>query len=456
MNMPRFMIAAPASGSGKTLITCGLLQALVNRGMDVASFKCGPDYIDPMFHSRVIGTKSKNLDAYFVDDSTLRYLFGRAAERCDISVVEGVMGFYDGVTFDGTFASSCDVSNKLDIPVILLINSRGTALSALAVLKGFIDFRENNIRGVIFNQMSKKVYDSISPKVREMGVEPIGFVPKVTDLVLESRHLGLVLPGEIESLREKLNRLADVLEEHLNIDLLLSIADGAPELSYSAPAVDRIDGTVRIGLADDDAFCFTYEDNIELLERCGAEIVRFSPISDDTLPDVDGIILSGGYPELHGAELESNTPMLDDIRSKVISGLPCIAECGGFMYLHESMEDKDGIFRKLCGVIPGKTWNTGKLSRFGYISLKPMTSDGTMGPMESVKGHEFHYWDSESNGEDWEASKRGDSYPCMNDTGALLAGFPHLYYYSNPESALEFVRRCVEYKESRLNDSDRF
>ena len=442
MTLPRFMIAAPASGSGKTLVTCGVLQALVNRGLKVASFKCGPDYIDPMFHSRVIGARSKNLDAYFVEEPTLRYLFGRTAEQCDVSVVEGVMGFYDGVLFDSTEASSCDVSNKLDIPVILLVNAKGASLSSLATVRGFKDFAPNNIRGVIFNQMSQKVYDVVAPKVREMGLEPIGYVPKVSDLVLESRHLGLVLPGEIEALREKLNKLAEVLEGSLDIDLLLDIARSAPELEYSAPEVGRVDGRPRIGVAADDTFCFTYEDNIELLERCGAEIVEFSPMRDERLPDVDGIVLSGGYPELHAADLEANASMRTDIREKVLGGMPCVAECGGFMYLHEEMEDRDGNVRKMCGVIPGRTWNTGKLCRFGYVTLST-EKDGVTGPTE-VKGHEFHYWDSESNGSDWTASKRGRSYPCIHDTGTMLAGFPHLYYYSNPDVALAFVRRCAE------------
>ena len=333
MSLPRFMIAAPASGSGKTLVTCGILQALVNRGMKVASFKCGPDYIDPMFHSRVIGARSKNLDAFFCDDPTLRYLFGRTAETCDISVVEGVMGFYDGISILSSEASSYDVSQRLDIPVVLLLNCRGASMSVLPMLKGFLEFRPNNIRGVIFNNMSQRVYETIAPAAREMGVEPIGYVPKVTDLVLESRHLGLVLPSEIEELKDKLNRLADVLEGTLDIDLLVRIASQAPDLRYEAPAVRRINGDVRIGLADDDTFCFTYEDNVELLERCGAEIVRFSPMRDPVLPDVDGIVLSGGYPELHCEELESNRTMMEDIRSKVLGGMPCIAECGGFMYL---------------------------------------------------------------------------------------------------------------------------
>ena len=450
MSLPRFMIAAPASGSGKTLVTCGILQALVNRGMKVASFKCGPDYIDPMFHSRVIGARSKNLDAFFCDDPTLRYLFGRTAETCDISVVEGVMGFYDGISILSSEASSYDVSQRLDIPVVLLLNCRGASMSVLPMLKGFLEFRPNNIRGVIFNNMSQRVYETIAPAAREMGVEPIGYVPKVSDLVLESRHLGLVLPSEIEELKDKLNRLADVLEGTLDIDLLVRIASQAPDLRYEAPAVRRINGDVRIGLADDDTFCFTYEDNMELLERCGAEIVRFSPMRDPVLPDVDGIVLSGGYPELHCEELESNRTMMEDIRSKVLGGMPCIAECGGFMYLHERMEDKDGVMHGMCGVIPGEVRNTGRLSRFGYATFSPLRDDGVTRSNLSVKGHEFHYWDSDNCGSDWKAVKTGGrEYTCLHDTGTMLAGYPHLYYYSNPEFATRFMERCLEYRNRR-------
>ena len=450
MTLPRIMIAAPASGSGKTLVTCGILQALVNRGLRVASFKCGPDYIDPMFHSRVIGARSKNLDAFFVGEDTLRYLFGRTAETCDISVVEGVMGFYDGVSVLSSEASSHDVSMKLDVPVILLLNCKGTSLSILPVLRGFLEFRQNNIKGVIFNNMSERVYRQIAPEARKLGVEPVGYVPKVSDLVLESRHLGLVLPSEVEALRDKLNRLAEVLEGTLDIDSLIRIAGSAPDLGYSAPEVRRIDGDVRVGLADDETFCFTYEDNIELLERCGAEIVRFSPMSDPALPDVDGIVLSGGYPELHAAELESNAPMMADIRARIAEGMPCIAECGGFMYLHERMEDSEGTMRTMCGAIPGEVRNTGRLTRFGYASFSPLRGDGVTRGDLTVKGHEFHYWDSDNCGSDWRAVKTGGrEYTCMHDTGRMLAGYPHLYYYSNPEFAARFLERCLEYRNGR-------
>lgn len=447
MTLPRILIAAPASGSGKTLVTCGILQALVNRGLKVASFKCGPDYIDPMFHSRVIGTRSKNLDPFFVDTDTLRYLFARTAEPNDISVIEGVMGFYDGNSVTSTEASSCDVSLRLDAPVILLVNAKGASISSLATLKGFLEFSENNIKGVIFNQMSQRVFEQLKPEVEAMGVVPLGFVPKVTHLVLESRHLGLVLPGEIEALKEKLNELAGVIEQSIDLDALIELAGTAPGLEYRAPEVKPIDGKVRIGFARDDTFCFTYEDNIEILERCGAEIVYFSPMSDEHLPDVDGIILSGGYPELHGAELESNVSMLDDIFEAVDGGMPCIAECGGFMYLHDWIEDPEGNMHRGCSVIASTVTNKGKLNRFGYAVFTPAKEGGMVPVGTEVKGHEFHYWDSADCGEDWIALKSGGRmYQCMHDTGTMLVGFPHLYYYSNPDFPRMFLEKCLEYR----------
>ena len=189
---------------------------------------------------------------------------------------------------------------------------------------------------------------------------------------------------------------------------------------------------------------------MELLERCGAEIVRFSPMEDERLPDVDGIVLSGGYPELHSGKLESNTTMLADIRRRIAEGMPCIAECGGFMYLHDRMEGSDGKMHGMCGVIPGEVRNTGKLTRFGYATFSPLKGDGVTHGEISVKGHEFHYWDSDNCGSDWKAVKTGGrEYTCLHDTGTMLAGYPHLYYYSNPEFATRFMERCLEYRNRR-------
>lgn len=446
MSLARFMIAAPASGSGKTTVTCGILQALVNRGMKVSSFKCGPDYIDPMFHSRVIGTKSRNLDSFFCDDDTLRYLFCRTAEDSDISVIEGVMGFYDGIRAAGTEGSSYDVSQKLEAPVVLLVNCKGASMSVVPVIKGFKEFRENRIACVILNNMSAHVFPEVKAAVeRETGVRVVGYVPKLKDMVLESRHLGLVLPDEVSSLRESLNRLAATLEETIDIDALVGLACGASEISGRAPAHGALSGKVKVGLAYDDAFCFTYEDNVALLEECGAEIVRFSPMRDGRLPDgIKGIILSGGYPELHGEILSGNASMLKDIREKVASGMPCLAECGGFMYLHERMEDASGKMWPMAGVIKGEVRNTGKLNRFGYVSLSPGAGESIIAG--GCKGHEFHYWDSTDCGTSWKAVKTsGKSYLCGHEEGGLSAGFPHLYYYSNPDVAYRFLLKCQQY-----------
>ena len=299
MRLPRIMLAAPASGSGKTLITCGILQALVNRGFRVASFKCGPDYIDPMFHSRVIGVKSGNLDTFFTDKATTRYLFGRSAAEAEISVAEGVMGYYDGLGGISEAASSSDVAAALNMPVVLVVNCRGMSISVVPLIKGFLEYQNpSRIKGVILNQMPKSLYADMKAQIeRWLPVKVLGYVPKVDDLVLESRHLGLVLPGEIESLKEKLNRLAAVLEESIDLDAFLALAYEAPDFTYETPELPKLSGEkkVRIGVAEDDAFCFTYRDNFQMLKDMGAELVPFSPIKDEALPEgIDGLILSGG------------------------------------------------------------------------------------------------------------------------------------------------------------------
>ena len=363
MKHPRFLIAAPSSGSGKTTVTCGILQALVDRGMKVSSFKCGPDYIDPMFHSRVIGTESKNLDAFFCDNNLLRYLFARSAEETDVSVIEGVMGFYDGISIASSEASSYDVAKIMKAPVILVVDCKGASVSCIPMIKGFVDYvGDNNIKGVILNRMSKHVHDGLKTAIEEQtGIEVIGYIPKLDDIAVESRHLGLVMPDEIVMLKEKLSGLAEVLEETLNIDRLIELAENVEDLEYDKPSFGKLDGTVRIGLARDEAFCFTYEDNLSLLKDCGAEIVEFSPLNDEKLPDdIHGLIFSGGYPELHGEKLGRNASMLKDIKEKLDGGMPCLAESGGFMYLHEELEGIDGKMYRMVGFVKGKCTHSGK------------------------------------------------------------------------------------------------
>ena len=464
MKIPRILLAAGASGSGKTLITCGLLQALVNRGLKVASFKCGPDYIDPMFHSRVIGTRSRNLDTFFTDGDRTRYLLAKNASDCEIAVMEGVMGYYDGVGGITSRASAYDLASTTDTPVILIVNSRGMSVSLAAYVKGFLEYKkDSHICGVIFNQMSPMLYPRMKKLLEEeLSVKVLGYVPKVEDCVIESRHLGLVLPEEIPELKSRLQKLSEVLEKTLDIDGILELAGGAPELAAPEPEMliqkdtafgYRTEEKVRIGVADDEAFCFFYADNLNLLEQMGAELVRFSPIHDRELPeDLDGLLLSGGYPELNGEALEENQEMCTRIREVILDGMPCLAECGGFMYLHQEMEDMEGKQRRVCGVIPGRAYRTPKLNRFGYITLTEKQDTG----LGEIPAHEFHYFDSTDCGGDFHeakpASKRG--WDCIHDRGRLMAGFPHLYYYGNPRVPARFLKNALEYKKERRQKKD--
>ena len=451
MKLPRIMLAAPASGSGKTLITCGILSALVNRGYRTASFKCGPDYIDPMFHSRVIGTRSGNLDTFFTEESVTRYLFGKAAREAEISVVEGVMGYYDGLAGISAKASSADVARALDIPVVLIVNCRGLSVSLLPLIQGFLEFEKpSRIQGIILNQVSEGMYPDLKRMVEErFPLKVLGYVPRLTDWTLESRHLGLVLPGEIEALQEKLHKLAERLEETLDLDAFLAMAVAASEFDYLAPEIPVLKnpGSVSVAVAEDEAFCFTYRDNLQLLEEMGARLVKFSPLHDRELPEgIRGLILSGGYPELHAKALSENTSMRTCVCRAIRGGLPCIAECGGFLYLHKSLEGADGKDYPLAGVLDARAYRREKLTRFGYVTLEALENQMLLETGMEIRGHEFHYWESESCGGSMRAKKplRKRNWECVHGSGSLYAGFPHLFFYSNPIAAWNFLRKCEE------------
>ena len=457
MRTPGILLTAPASGSGKTLITCGILQALVNRGQKIVSFKCGPDYIDPMFHGKVIGTKSRNLDTFFTDADTTRYLYEKNTEGFDLAVVEGVMGYYDGLGGIRTEGSTYDVARTLDLPAILIVNCRGASLSVLATVRGFLEYqKDSHICGVILNQISPMIYGQLRMLIeQELQIRVFGYVPKMENLSLDSRHLGLVLPGEIRALQKKLNDLAEKLEETLDLDGMISEIKtaeyrtaGKSDIRKEIQALSFPD-KIRIAVAEDDAFCFTYLDNLELLEEMGAKLVPFSPLRDGRLPEaVSGLILSGGYPELHAKELGSNRSMRASVRKAVADGMPCIAECGGFLYLHRELEGTDGRFYPMAGVLDAKAYRTEKLSRFGYVTLAA-EEDQLLGKAGTqIRGHEFHYWDSESCGESFHARKPAGrrEWDCVHGTNTLYAGFPHLFYYSNLQVPHAFLRSCFAYQ----------
>ena len=448
MNSPRLLFAAPASGSGKTTIVCGLLRALKNRGRAVRAFKCGPDFIDPLFHEKVVGVPSGTLDLFFSDEEQLRRLFCRHAEGAQISLIEGVMGYYDGLGAASSDASSYAVARALDAPVVLIVDGRGQSLSALATLTGFLQFRpDSRIRGVIFNRMSEGVYAALKPEVERLGVEPLGFVPRCPELMIESRHLGLVTPGEIVDLEQKLDALAALLEQTVDMDGLMALAAEAPALM--APPATPVPPMPhpRIAVAKDEAFCFLYRDNLDLLRDYGAEIAFFSPIHDAALPKgTQGLILPGGYPELYAKALSENEPMRTAIRTAIQGGMPCLAECGGFLYLHRELEDMEGQFWPITGVLDARAWRTNKLGRFGYITLNANADTAFLPAGETIRGHEFHYYESESCGDALHAQKPTGSrgWDCGHAEGLLLMGFPHLYYPSNPRFIERFLRRCAE------------
>ena len=436
---PRLMIAGTGSGCGKTTTVCAVLQALKNRGHDVASFKCGPDYIDPMFHSEIIGTQSTNIDLFFSDEAQARSIFAKHA--AELNIIEGVMGFYDGMSMDSEKASS--LVKTLDAPAILVVNGRGMALSAAAVVKGYLELRRpSGIAGVIFNNISAMTYPLLKAAVeRECGVKVFGFMPNCPECALESRHLGLVTAQEINDLRNKMQILSAQAEKSIDLDGLVELMRAQNPIEVEAFVQAHI-SNVRIAVAKDKAFCFYYRDNLEMLEEMGAELIPFSPISDEKLPDCDGLILGGGYPELYLEALSRNESMRESIRSAIADGLPTIAECGGFMYLTEYIEDYP-----MAGAIETSCFNAKKLQRFGYTTISAGNDSLLFSAGDTIRAHEFHYWDVENPGSDLVAQKpSGKCWNCAYVTDTLYAGYPHLYFPSNPDAAKRFIQKCLERK----------
>ena len=448
------MIAATGSGCGKTTITCGLLQALLNRGKKLASFKCGPDYIDPMFHSEVLGIKSRNLDLFFNEVNTIKYLLSKNANGCDLAIIEGVMGYYDGLAAKTMACSSYDLARKTATPVILVVDCQGMSFSILAVIKGFVEMRhDSNVKGIILNRMSPVLYANMKELIEaELDVQVLGYLPEIKDSQIESRHLGLVTAQEIGNLKEIINRLAEQIENSIDLNKIIQIAEKAVPLEYELAEelqkVNRISTNVpiKIAVAMDKAFCFYYQDNLDLLEELGAEILTFSPLEDSALPaGIHGIIIGGGYPELYLKQLSKNQKMRQEIKQVITQGMPCLAECGGFMYLHQYIKDEQGIPHQMVGAIEGESFPTHKLSRFGYISLVAQGDNLLCEKGMEIKGHEFHYWDSTNTGNSCHAQKplQKANWDCVIADRNLWAGFPHIHFYHNPEIAIRFLKHCL-------------
>lgn len=450
VNLPRLMLTGTGSGTGKTTVCCAVLQALINRGLRLAAFKCGPDYIDPMFHSEIIGASSGNLDLFLCPEPTVRHLFADNAAGADLSVIEGVMGMYDGLGGTSGQASSNHLAMVTATPEVLVVNARGMSLSAAAVLRGFRDFDENNLQGVIFNQISPGSYPMLKAVAEERaGLKAYGFLPPVPEASVGSRHLGLVTAAEIADLKGKMNRLAAAAEATLDLDGLLALARRWAPFTYAPPetmqAVTK--EPVPVAVAMDRAFCFYYRDSLMLLERLGVRLIPFSPLSDAALPPgAAGLLLGGGYPEEYAESLAANASMRESVRAAVAGGLPTLAECGGFMYLQQGIEDLSGRVYPMAGVLPGCSRMTGKLSRnFGYITLRAKRDNLLCPAGGEISAHEFHYSQSEQCGEDFEARKGQRRWDCVHADENLFAGYPHLHLWGNPDFVRSFVWRCADY-----------
>jgi cobyrinic acid a,c-diamide synthase len=499
LKIPKVMIAAVKSGSGKTTITCAFLKQLLCRKKHPVSFKCGPDYIDPMFHEQVLKIPSKNLDTFFSDASQIQALYEMELLGHDIAVLEGVMGLYDGLGGIREEGSSYHLAKTLDVPVILVVDAHGMGKSVIPLIAGFLQYDEKKlIKGVILNRTSKMFFDTIAPLIEEeLAIKALGCIPNEKELTIGSRHLGLILPEEMEELNFQLEKAGQLLEKYVDVDAMIGIAECAlrekeetveddetkledemkPEKNleekeasgkvkiflqaisneknklYDIGNSDTNTIPPRIAVAKDEAFCFYYRDNLRMLEHYGAELVFFSPLHDEKLPEnIHGILLGGGYPELYASQLEENESMRKSIKEALEQQLPSLAECGGFMYLHDTLTDREGTTYQMAGVIPAECQYTGKLVRFGYVEVQlpqGLTEKGTaeMPEPEKIKAHEFHYFDSTANGEDCIATKpvTGRSWKCIHASDDHFWGFPHLYYPSDPKFVKWFLERAEKH-----------
>ena len=432
--MMQFAIAAPRSGSGKTTVTCALLAALKKRGMDPCAFKSGPDYIDPMFHRSVLGVESHNLDLYLSAKNTVRELYAHYAAGHGAVVCEGAMGFYDGQGLT-TRASAWELADALDLPVLLVVQPKGASVTLAAEIQGLVHFKpESHIAGILLNDCSEKLFRMLKPLLEtETGLPVLGYLPRLPQAVVESRHLGLKTAGEITDLAQKIGLLADALEVNLDWATLEALTERPAPAPVPPPALQT--AGVRIAVAQDKAFCFAYAETLDCLRTAGAELVFFSPVHDTALPeDICGLYLPGGYPELHARELSENTSLLREIKRKIDSGLPTAAECGGFLYLGQSLTDAEGQSWPMAGVLPGEAKDAGRLVRFGYATLSADSDSMLFRAGESFPIHEFHHWDSTANGTALAAKKPvgGAEWRCGFVNEHFYAGFPHLYWAGTP------------------------
>jgi cobyrinic acid a,c-diamide synthase len=437
------VVAGTHSGVGKTSVTLGLIGALRSRGLTVQPFKVGPDFIDPLHHQHASRRPPRNLDGWMLTPEVNLQRFARATADADVAVIEGVMGLFDGSEGKSDRGSTAEMAKLLGLPVLLVIDASAMARSAAALIHGFATFDpELRVAGVILNNVGGQIHADMIRDAVAGAVPIVGALPHANDLVMPERHLGLHLPHEAR--HDYVGQLAALLEEHVDLDQLLqaSLIERLP-----APPQPATTGpTVRVGVARDEAFCFYYADNLELLEQAGAELVEFSPTNDPLPDDLHGLYIGGGYPELHAAELAANTGTREAIRAFAAAGGPIYAECGGLMYLAQNLELEDATY-PLCGVLPFDTKMPAPLT-LAYVEIN--TSGGLFGPGRTARGHLYHH--SQITGEPKTArchqlqTSRGDQTEEGYHLGNVLASYAHLHFASEPDLAKAFLERCQDFQ----------
>ena len=436
INTPRVMFAAMRSGSGKTSVTCGVLAALKKQNIKVQAYKCGPDYIDPMFHRTVLGIDTGNLDTFFAGADAIGHILVRDLREAEMCVMEGVMGYYDGVGGTTTMASSYELSKVTKTPVVLIVDAKGASVTLAATIRGIMEYKKDSrIAGVILNRVSPMFYSRLKQVIEtECGIPVLGYLPEDTSFAVPSRHLGLLQPGEMQKQRDWVETVAEAVMKTIDINGIFEIATQAETLRIQKPADVRqnceFPSGYRIGVVRDAAFSFYYRENLRMLEDMGATLVYFSPLADAHVPKVDALIFGGGYPELYAKQLYENQSMRASVRQALESGMPCHAECGGFLYLGKSLADAEGNVYEMVGFLDGAGFRTERLQRFGYVELAPQDA-GVFAVNTVLRGHEFHYWDSTDCGDvclAWKPLSKQKTYPCMVKKKGTFAGFPHLYY----------------------------
>lgn len=449
--MNRFVLAGTGSGVGKTTFTIGIMRALMKRGLTVQGFKCGPDYIDPTYHTAVTKRPSRNIDSFMMEHEVIRAIVARASQGADAAIIEGVMGFYDGKSPLSNEGSAADISEITKSPVILIVNAASMARSVAAIVKGFQLLDESsNIVGVIANQLgSKSHFDIVKTAIeKECGIPVIGYLPKDAVPAMPSRHLGLVPAIERGDLDSYFDSLATAIEETVDIDQLMEITKAQRiEVSSSIFDIQPEKEEVHIAVAKDAAFNFYYEENLELLRAHGAELHFFSPLQNEEVPnEAQGLYIGGGFPEEFAEQLSANEQAKESIRNAINRGLPTLAECGGYIYLTEEIVDRQANAFPMLGVIPGRVRMQDKRAALGYREITGVSGNFLIGEEEQAKGHEFHY--SKYEGEHTTPAYFSKGRFRAQQEGYLhknlVAGFTHFHFASNPQLVENWLKACLE------------